>query len=247
MTNNYPFWVGVFLLGLLLTTCTEEELERSREAETRYVDLLYALTEGDEAAARTASNSLNHDLSLTRFRWYRPQGDEEVDNKYYHLAKAQSAYTQSRASINEGNLELAAVQLDRAVYELSAADPVAFNELYVASIYDFIATWLEVNRAVHDHDLCSLNWNEFSRYGKDARYAWRQVKWRQPSEQVYLYTPEEMADFKLAHFLLNNSIDHFIEVVSTGDQCAAQVAAKEVNESLWSLLRQFGSKHPADL
>lgn len=243
MTTNYSFLIGaLLLLALLTTSCTEEELEQGQQAEAHYVDLLYALTEGNEVAARSASTSLSHDLFLSHVRWYRSQENEEADNKSYHLAKAQDAYSESCTSIKEGKLELAAVQLDRAVYQLSAADPSAFNELYVGSIYDFIATWLEVNQAVNDHELCSLNWKQFSRYGKDTRYAWRRASWQQPSQQVYQNTPEEMMEFERASFLLNDSIDHFIDVVETGDQCAAQVAAKEVNESLWALLHQFGSK-----
>lgn len=137
---------------------------------------------------------------------------------------------------------MAAVQLDRSVYELSAADPVAFNELYVGNIYDFVATWLEVSRAVHDQELCSLAWTEFSRYGKDAYYAWQHAKWRKPSGRMYFLSPVELGDFIMAHTLLDGSIDHFIDVVGTGDQCAAQVAATEVDDALWMLILQFGDK-----
>lgn len=232
---------------LLAFSCTEEELGQSRITESYYVDLLYALTQQDQPAAREASDKLNHNISLLRVRWYRPMEDEEADNMYYHLSKAERAYTESRNSISGGNLELAAVQLDRAVYELSAADPAAFNELYVGSIYDFVATWQEVSRAVHDQELCSLVWTEFSRYGKDARHAWQQVKWRKPSDQLYLFTPDELTDFHRAHTQVDNSINDFIDVVKTGDQCAAQLAAKEVDAALWSLLLQFGAREPKDL
>ena len=240
--------LGIILtLALTAYSCTEEELDRGRAAETHYVDLLYALEHQDQAAARLASNELSQDVSLLRVRWYRPLAEEEADNMYYHLDMAERVYTESRNSISEGNLELAAIQLDRAVYELSAADPVAFNELYVGSIYDFVATWLEVSRAVKDQELCSLAWTDFSRYGKDARHAWQQVKWRRPSEQVYPFTPGEITKFHLDHAAVDTAIERFIGVVKTGDQCAAQVAAVAVDDALWRLLLRFGSAEATDL
>jgi hypothetical protein len=239
--------VLILTLACLAYACTEEELDQSREAEAHYVDLLYALSHHDQATARKASTKLSHYLSLIQLRWYRPMKDEEVDNMHYHLAKAERAYAESRTSIAEGQLELAAVQLDRAVYELYAADPVAFNELYVGSIYDFVATWTEVNRVVNDQELCSLVWTEFSRYGKDARRAWQEVKWRKPSQRVYQFTEQTLTDFHLSHSLVDDSIDHFIAVVKTGDQCAAQLAAKEVDEALWTLVLLFGSEQLANL
>ena len=245
---KYLLRIGVvFALAIMAYSCTEEELSRGQIAEAHFVDLLHALHQQDQVAARNAANDLSQDLSMFRVRWYRPLEDEEADNMYYHLAKAERAYNEARASLAGNDLELAAVQLDRAVYELSAADPVAFNELYVGSIYDFVATWEEVSRAVHDQELCSLAWTEFSRYGKDARHAWQQVKWRRPSEQMYLLTPTEVNAFRQAHTLIDRSIDDFVEVVKTGDQCAAQVAAKDVSTALWSLLLQFGAREPNDL
>jgi hypothetical protein len=239
---------GFLFLAFLLVapSCTEDELNQGRLAEAHYVDLLHALTYEDAAAARKASSKLNRSISTLPVRWYRPMEDEESDNMYYHLAKAEHAYTECRLSIAEGNTELASVQLDRAVYELSAADPVAFNELYVGSIYDFVATWLEVSRAVHDQELCSMVWVEFSRYGKDARHAWQRVKWRKPSGQLYAFTDDQLIDFRLNHGEVDDSIDHFITVIKSGDQCTAQVAAKEVDEAIWKLLSQFGHVYPPD-
>lgn len=234
-------------LTLMAPSCTEDELKQSRLAEAHYVDLLYALTNEDGAAARKASSKLTRTISALPVRWYRPLEDEESENLYYHLAKAQRAYTECRQSIAEDNTELAGVQLDRAVYELSAADPVAFNELYVGSIYDFVATWLEVSHAVHDQELCSMVWVEFSRYGKDAHHAWQRVKWRQPSGQLYAFTDDELVDFRLAHGEIDDAIDNFIKVIKSGDQCSAQVAAKEVDAALWTLLDQFRRVQPDEL
>ncbi|TXF84375.1 hypothetical protein FUA23_21185 [Neolewinella aurantiaca] len=237
----------LLLIALIAHSCTEDELIKSRYAESNYVNLLYALSQQDTTEAQSASSVLGRTISSMQLRWYRPMEDEESDNMYYHLAKAERAYYESRTSVAEGNLELASVQLDRAVYELSAADPVAFNELYVGSIYDFIATWMEVSRAVQDQELCSMAWGEFSRYGKDARHAWQQVKWRKPSEQLYAFTPDQLAEFRFSHAEIDASVDNFIEVIKSGDQCAAQVAAKDVDAAMWALLSLFGTKPTSEL
>jgi hypothetical protein len=244
---GYLFAFLLLALSLVAPSCTEDELNQGRLAEAHYVDLLHALTFEDAAAARKASSKLSRTISTLPVRWYRPMEDEESENMYYHLAKAERAYTECRLSIAEANTELAGVQLDRAVYELSAADPVAFNELYVGSIYDFVATWLEVSRAVHDQELCSMVWVEFSRYGKDARHAWQLVKWRKPSAQLYAFTDDQLIDFRLAHGEVDDAIDHFITVIKSGDQCSSQVAAKEVDLALWGLLSQFRSVYRTDL
>lgn len=238
--------VGIVLL-LLSFACTADELDHGRLAESHYVDLLYAVHHGKQDAAHTASKQLSKDLSTIRVRWYRPMEDEAADNMLFRMARAEGAFGDASQAIHEGELELAAIQLDRAVYELSAADPVAFNQLYVASIYDFIATWLDVSYAIHDEELCSLEWQDFSRYGRDARHAWREVRWISPSGKLYWFTQAQAEKFRMAHNALDLAVDDFVEVVKEGDQCAAQRAASSVDAALWTLLLPFGSERPVDL
>lgn len=240
------YGLAVMALLLLPFACTEDELGRGRLAESHYVDLLYALHHDNPEDARTSARQLSEDLSTIRIRWYRPMEDEDADNMLFRMARAEGAFGEASRAIHEGGLELAAIQLDRAVYELSAADPVAFNQLYVASIYDFIATWLDVSYAIHDEELCSMEWKDFSRYGRDARSAWREVRWIRPSGKLYWFTQAETDEFRLAHQALDLAIDDFIEVVKDGDQCAAQQAASSVDTALWTLLLQFRSERPAD-
>lgn len=234
-------WLAVLPIILVFNYCTTEQQAYGRQAEMAYVDLLYALYTGDEAAARVTAREL--DLSIGHLRQSGPRffREEELDDMFYHLENAETVYAQAREAIEDQDLPLAAVQLDRATYELSAANPVAFNELYVGSIYDFIAGWLEVDHAVRDTELCNLEWGQFSRYGKDARKLWREARFRRPSGIIYGVEPVvDPAAFYAAHEGLSESLKAFTEVLETEDQCKAQVAAHRVTVALWELVLLFG-------
>ncbi len=239
--NRLTPWLAVLPIILVFNYCTTEQQAYGRQAEMAYVDLLYALYTGDQAAAKVSARTL--DLSIGSLRQSGPRffREEEIDDMFYHLENAEFVYAQAREAIEDQDLKLAAVQLDRATYELSAANPAAFNELYVGSIYDFIAGWLEVDHAVRDTELCNLEWGQFMRYGKDARKLWREARFRRPSGMLYGVEPVVNPDaFYAAHTALGEALKTFTEVLETDDQCKAQEAASQVTMALWELVLLFG-------
>ncbi len=229
----------LFLLGT--ASCLEEQLDYGREAERNYVDLLYALDHADQAASLRAMASFDETIQLLRKHWYYPMSDSRVEEMLYHLEKAEWAYADCRASIQENYLTLAAVQLDRATYELWAANPASFQELYVGSIYDFVTNWLEVDYAVRDMDLCQLEWNEFTHNARNARVIWRQARYRKPSDIIYPVTEIDRELFRSAHAELDEAMNAFVAELREGDQCSAQPHAGRVTEAMWALVLLFGS------
>lgn len=236
-------WLAMLPIILIFNYCTTEQQAYGRQAEMAYVDLLYALYTKDQADARVAAREF--DLTIGQLRQSGPRffREEEMDDMFYHLENAESVYAQARESIEDSNLSLAAVQLDRATYELSAADPNSFNELYVGSIYDFIAGWLEVDHAVRDTELCNLEWKQFTRYGKDARHLWRDARFRRPSGLIYGVEPVvDPNAFHAAHEAVGKKLKEFTEILENEDQCQAQSAAFEVTAAMWDLVLLFGNK-----
>lgn len=237
-------WLAVLPFILLFSYCTEEQRMYSRSAEKAYVDVLFAMHQGDEAGTREAARDLDLSIGELRQRWFRPLGEENMDEVLYRLEKAEMAYGDARESIENGNLPLAAIQLDRATYELEAADPTAFNTLYIGSIYDFVGGWLEVDYVVMDNELCSLKWEDFTPYGRDAQKLWRQVKHNRPSDIIYGNDASaiDQKAFSNAHNAMELRLEEFVEILKTQDQCQAQAAAFEVTEAMWDLVKLFGTK-----
>ena len=241
-------WLVMLPIILIFNYCTTEQQAYGRQAEMAYVDLMYALYTEDQAEAKVAARAL--DLTIGQLRQSGPRffREEEMDDMFYHLENAESAYAQARESIEDSNLSLAAVQLDRATYELSAADPITFNELYIGGIYDFIAGWLEVDHAVHDTELCNLEWNQFADYGKSARHLWRDAWFRRPSGLIYGVAPiVDPNAFHAAHEALGKKLKAFTDILNNEDQCQAQSAAFEVTAAMWDLVLLFGNKSPANI
>jgi len=233
----------LFLIGGLLYTCTPEQRISGRQAEQAYVDLFYAIHTDQPVAAKAAARQLDNSLATLRSTWQRPYSEERLENIRYHLDQAAWVYAEARTSIEDTNLELAGVQLDRATYELTAASPATMHELYIGAIYDFLITWIEVKHAVGEPDLCSLEWAGFSNYAKDVRNTWRRVRSIKPHPRMY--GPEAPIDgerFRLAHASVEVALEKFETILKTGDQCLAADKAEQVSTAIWELVLLFGSE-----
>lgn len=240
MSMFRPFFL--FLIGGLLYTCTPEQRISGRQAEQAYVDLIYAIHTDEPVAAKAAARQLDNTLATLRSTWQRPYNEERLENIRYHLDQAAWVYAEARTSIEEANLELAGLQLDRATYELTAASPATMHELYIGAIYDFLITWIEVEHAVGEPDLCSLEWTGFSNYAKDVRITWRRVRSIKPHPRMY--GPEAPIDnerFELAHASVEVALEKFEAILKTGDQCLAANKAEQVSTAIWELVLLFGS------
>lgn len=234
----------LFLLAfLLLNNCTPDQRSSGRLAEQAYVDLFYAVHNEEEGEAKKAARILDRALADLRMTWQRPYAEERLEDIQYHLDQAGWVYADARASIEAEDLALAAIQLDRATYELTAASPAAMRELYIGSIYDFLITWLEVKHAVGEPDLCAMEWPEFRTYAKDVRINWRRVKNIRPNQRMYASTPPINTErFDEIHQKVDEELANFQEVLVTADQCKAAEAADQVSLAIWNLVLLFGTK-----
>jgi hypothetical protein len=232
-------------LTLSFTQCTEEQLVQGRVAEQLYVDLMSDLYASDTAAAKVSMVNFDKQLEHLRGQWYRPMGERAREELRYHLDKAEVAYGDVRSSIIRGDLEAAKVHLDRATYELYAADPAAFQELHVGRLYDFISTWQEVETIVNDQMLCLMEWGEFTWWARKARIEWRAAKKYTPGPLLYNANNFDLEAFTSAHAELESQVNIFIGKLDEGDQCSAQEAASGVTAALWELLALFGSPEGA--
>lgn len=230
------------LLFLLLFACTPDQRTTGRAAEQAYVDLFYAVHHDDVAAARQAASRLDKELAGLRSNLFLPLAGERRENMQYHLDQASWVYAEMRQSLAANNPALAAVQLDRATYELRAASPASFQELYVGTIYDFLAAWLEVEHIVNDNNMCNQDWPQFSTYSKDALRAWRLVEKVTPDQWIYGEAPElDWVAFKDARENVARVLEHFQTVLASEDQCTAAQEAEKISAAVWTLVRQFGS------
>ncbi|WP_273446384.1 hypothetical protein [Neolewinella agarilytica] len=230
------------LLMVLAGGCTPDQLDLSREAEMAYVDLLFALHHDQKEEAAIAADNLDFFLRQMHGKWPRPLKMEQLDNHLFHIGRAEWAYDDALESVEKGDLALARVQLDRATYEFSAAAPAAFHELYIGEMYAFVTTWLEVEQAAGDQELCSLNWDQFSQYAHDAKSLWKQDRYNRPDSRAYAMRPIDEATFDKAHQGVQLELDAFIDILKSGDQCHAREKATAVSAAVWELVNLFGSR-----
>lgn len=239
---------SLMLTGLLLFTCTPEQRTSGRQAEQAYVDLFHSIHTDDVAGARIAARHLDQTLAQLRTTWQPPYGEERLENIRYHLDQAAWVYAEARTSVEENNLELAGIQLDRATYELTAASPATVQELYIGAIYDFLITWIEIKHAVGEPDLCSLEWTGFSSYAKDVRHTWRRVRSVSPNDRIYgSDNPIDRERFELAHAGVEVALEKFEAILQTGDQCLAAGKAEQVSTAIWELVLLFGGEKGGDI
>ncbi len=227
-----------------LYACTPDQRSSGRQAEMAYVDLFYALQTKDTQTAKVAAQELDQSLAELRATWQRPYAEERLEDIRYHLDQAAWVYADARSSIQAGDLDLAAIQLDRATYELTAASPAAVRELYIGTIYDFLVAWIEVSHIVGEPDLCAMEWPDFSHYAKDARNAWRRVRNVRPNDRMYgAEAPIDEEAFQSAKNEVETTLNLFLESLKDEDQCASAQVAEKVEEAIWGLVLLFGKNH----
>ncbi len=228
------------LLLLCCTRCTPDQQELCLGAERAYVDLLYALQSEDLIASRTAATVFDERVRALRQVWYRPMSADGLDNLRYHIDLAECAYEDARESIEEGRLERAMVQLDRAVYQLGAGDRASLQELYIGDIYDFVADWLEIDYLFRNGGP-SLDRASLAVCSRDAHRVWRAVGSHRPARALYFDRQVDERSFDLAHAALTVRVDAYHAALRANDLAAARELSNGVSEALWNLLLQFGT------
>lgn len=230
-----------FLLLLSLFACMPDQLSNGRAAEQAYVELFYAVHHADAVTASKAAGRLDKELADLRSSWFPPLAEARRENMRYHLDQASWVYAEARQSLAAEDLGLAAIQLDRATYELRAASPAAFRELYIGTIYDFLITWLEVEHTINDSGLCEQDWPQFSKYAKDSRQAWRLVANAYPDKWLYGENPGlDYPAFDAAQLRIAAELENFMATLTNEDQCHAAREAEKVSAAVWEMVLLFG-------
>lgn len=226
---------------LLVNSCADDFQARSPTSEMHYVDLLYALHHHDQAAAGDAATRFTKSIAGLHAGNYPMWPEKEPEDMRFHLNKAGHTYLEVRTSIEQGELEQAMIQLNRATEELKASRIPGFGELYIAEIHDFLHAWLEVSRTSRKEDLSSREWRAINRRIKAAHIAWRQCEWVRPSPSLYFFSLEEQEEFTLAHTQVNDLMELLKTSLSQSDEVLTKSYVNAVDSSVWTLVCQFGS------
>jgi len=229
------------LFLLLISSCVDDGLESSPTAEVYYVDLLYALHENDQAAAREASRKITGIIGELPINSYPVRSENERDGMRFNISNAQKSFLQVRASIEENELDLAMNLLNRATNELTAANIPGFQDFYIARIHDFISSWLEVSKAFNDEDISRREWRAINRRIKSAYARWRECQWIQPSPSVYYFSMEDPTEFTRGHDELNRLMELLKASLSEDDIALTKSYVDAADAAVWALIRHFGS------
>jgi hypothetical protein len=212
-----------------------------------YVDLLYALHHHDQAGAKEAANKFTKSISGFHTGNYPLRSDDKIDDFYFHLNMSEHSYLEVRASIENDELEQAMIQLNRATEGLKAAPIPGFEDLYIAGIYDFIHSWLEVSRTSQKEDLSDREWRAIKRRIKATSTTWRQCQWIRPSPSLYFFSTEDSKEFTIAH----GQVDHLMTLLkaslSEEDNLRTKLYIEATDSAVWTLISRFGSPEKGGL
>ncbi|WP_116108639.1 hypothetical protein [Lewinella sp. IMCC34191] len=221
--------------ALLCTACTEDQLLTGVEAEAAYVDLLSNLERSDTVAARSAAARLNERLRNLRALAYRPLGDVAAEERSFRLNRAECTFLEAFAFVGAGDLDQASVQLDRAVYELRAADPPVTDELYVIQVYDFLMAWLEL---VHQPDALET---ERVALLIGALREWKQVSHLRPDAFLYPELSRHPQAFLASHAVLDGHLGELSDHLDRGEMPDRQLMER-TTEAVWGVIGHFGTE-----
>ena len=230
----------LLLLALLTgTSCSEEQYTRGVAAEAAYVDLVYHLSRTDTLASRAAAATLREKVDALRPLAHRPLRDHALDERLFHLDRASCAFLDALISVDAGTLNLAEIQLDRAVFELQAADAAVLGELYVGSIYDFAAGWMALAATVREAAPTEFVDPDCLAY---PLVAWKRMAHLRPDPLLYPELVRDPGPFLAAHAKLNLTLAALTRKHAAGRPVTGgEVTA--ASEDFWNLLVLFGTKH----
>ncbi|MEM9835718.1 MAG: hypothetical protein AAF828_04410 [Bacteroidota bacterium] len=241
-----PLFILLTATLLHLSNCTDQQLRESQIAEGLYVELLHSIHLQQQDSAQLAEANLSVQLAKLRPLWQRPMSQRQKTIFHTHVGEAATAYADIKPALSEKNYEAARIQLDRAVNELAAADPMAFERLHLGKAYDFYATWREVHTIVDDQMLCLMEWREYVWWANLANAEWAKIECIIPEQAIYQWTDEQLLTFEAASTNLGEKLALFTSNIYRGDQCDSQDLADLVETALWEYLDCFKAPTPTN-
>jgi hypothetical protein len=229
------------LLMFLASSCMEDALENSHDTEMYYVDLLYALHHHDQTGAKTAVRNFTNSISGLYLGNDPLRKEGQIEDMRFHLNMSEHSYLEVRASIEQGELEQAMIQLNRATAALEAARVPGFEELYIARIHGFLGSWLEVSRTSQKEDMSSKDWRAINRRIKTAYTNWRECQWIRPSQSIYFFSDEDSKEFTLAHAQVDRLVELLKASLAEDDEVLTKSYIDAADSAVWALIRRFGS------
>ncbi len=237
----------LFLLLLSLTvatSCSEDQFLAGVTAERAYIDLVYAISHNDTLESRAAATRLLVEVDNLRSLAFRPLRQEDVDDRSYHLERAGCAFADALVSVDIGWLDLASVQLDRAVFELQAADGAVFNELYVGGIYDFASAWLAVDALAQQSASSAEVPSDCITY---ALGEWKHVLHLRPDPVLYPDLALDPQPYLVAHAALQQKLADLSSKIDSGIPVTV-ADVHSASAAFWNLLELFGTdKLPSEI
>jgi hypothetical protein len=235
------------LLLLLCFSCTEKQQASGRNAEIYYADLYVAIHTGNSKEARRAASGLEEAIAKVRRTWIRPSVEDEIDDVYFRIDRAQGAFESTLTALEAEELSLAAIQLDRATYELKAADLESFRVLYLGAIYPLLSTWYGFNEVIKSVDFCHYESSELQRYAVFVLQEWEKHKATEPSLLIYTHDDamtKKMDDIKEE---IGLELDLLLDTLVDCEDIVTRQRARQTNELILELVQCFGTNQAITL
>lgn len=222
--------------------CTDDQLEHGRDAEKYCADLYVAIHLDKVDEAQLAVSKLEKILTSVRKTWIKPSKEDEIDDIYFRIERAQEAFEEVQAALDAGKLPLAALQLDRAIYELSASDLESFRVLYLGSIYSFLSSWYSYYEVIEAVDFCGYEQGELERYSMFILKEWETCTTKEPSELVYQWNKTKKESLDDAQNKIEFQLHLLDDVLVVKEDSIIREEARQANKLIMELVKLFGTE-----
>lgn len=234
--------ITLILCVFCFYSCTDDQLQRGRDAEMYYADLYVAIHSDNIDEAQQAANELEKVIVSVRKTWVKPSKEDEMDDVYFRIERAQETFEEVQVALGAGELSLAALQLDRATYELSAADLESFRVLYLGSIYSFLSSWYSYYEIIEAVDFCGYEQAELERYSTFILKEWVACKAKEPSELIYFLNKSTKGSLGYAQNRIELQLHLLENVLVVKEDSVIREEARQANKLIMELVALFGTE-----
>lgn len=237
MKRLSPIIVFLFLLTTALAKPVDVRQVMVR-FDQAFIPLWFSTELGDVQSARAT-------VAYTEFRWQQMERTLRLvlpeGGWTNHLDRTEGWLTDAYWAVQQGDLVLAAVELDHARFELMAMRrQLGVLDYYPDQLYQLHASLDILAEISEDPKLCLLDWHEFERLVKQAQSDWALLRDRQPDAGVYELATDQIQELNRLGQQMEQAMQSLTQRMQEAQRLEVTKAVAAADAILIQCIRLFG-------
>ncbi|PHI19728.1 hypothetical protein CEQ90_11820 [Lewinellaceae bacterium SD302] len=224
---------------MISVSCTEDDYANIEAAERQYASLYLDIKYGDRPAARQHAKQFENDVQQLGLNWVSPNSVGSEDVFRFRLRRARKAWEATRFAIDEDNLPLAALQLDRATYEMSVAHPASFNRLQLGKLYPGLSSWATLQSILEDEKYCGYGWEQIGYYHDKLARNFAELNTLHPLEAFYARNAAEADEYQRKIGAINLQLESLEKSINFQDRKLILLEMDRTDQAIDELIKYF--------